>query len=209
MGLLGFRVDDAFFSNSQVHCIVGKKQNRIGILDSVQFFWNNFGRMTLNGEPAGQAGWRAVFPIEKHEFSARRRAALKGGPEQGGPASCTLGRPAQQSEPTGCTKGRAAQQSVLEVCTKRRAAQGGPAGCTSGRAAQQSGLEGCTSGRAAHKYVLTGCRKGRAVRYQADCVKNYYFSQLQTFIALCKMADRSMQGWTALNIIELASFRRS
>ena len=84
--------------------------------------------MTLNGGPAGRAGWRAVFPIEKHEFSAVRRAALKGGPKQGGPASCTLGRPAQQSEPMGCTKGRAAQQSALEVCTKRRAAQGGPAG---------------------------------------------------------------------------------
>ena len=31
---------------------------------------SNFGRMTLNGGPAGRAGWMAVFPIEKHEFSA-------------------------------------------------------------------------------------------------------------------------------------------
>jgi len=26
--------------------------------------------MTLNGGPAGQACWRAMFPIQKHEFSA-------------------------------------------------------------------------------------------------------------------------------------------
>jgi len=83
--------------------------------------------MTLNGGPAGRAGWRAVFPIEKHEFSA---GCTKGGPKQGGPASCTLGRPAQQSAPEGCTK--------------RRAAQGGPTGCTSGRAVQQSGPAACT-----------------------------------------------------------------
>jgi len=44
---------------------------------------------------------------------------------------------------------------------------------------------------------------------RTDCVKNYYFSQLQTFIALYKMADRSMQWRTALNIIEIDSFRRS
>jgi len=44
---------------------------------------------------------------------------------------------------------------------------------------------------------------------RTDGVKNYYFSQLQTFIALYKMADRSMQGRTALNIIEIASFRCS
>jgi len=44
---------------------------------------------------------------------------------------------------------------------------------------------------------------------RTDCVKNYYFSQLQTFMALYKMADRSMQWRTALNIIEIDSFRRS
>ena len=35
--------------------------------------------MTLNGGPAGRAGWRAVFPIRKHEFAAGWRAARKGG----------------------------------------------------------------------------------------------------------------------------------
>ena len=92
------------------------------------------GGMTLNGGPAGRAGWRAVFPIEKHEFSA---GCTKGWAKTGGPASCTLGRPAQESEPTGCTKGRAAQQSAPEGCTKKRAAQGGlhnRADCTTGRA---------------------------------------------------------------------------
>jgi len=57
--------------------------------------------MTLNGGPAG---WRAVFPIEKDEFSA---GYTKGRAKTGGPASCTLGRTAQESEPTGCIKGRA------------------------------------------------------------------------------------------------------
>ena len=39
--------------------------------------------ITLNGGPAG---WRAVLPNEKHEFSAGWRAAQKGGP-----AGCTTG----------------------------------------------------------------------------------------------------------------------
>ena len=43
----------------------------------------NCRRITLNGGPAGRAGWRAVIPIEKHEFSADWRAA-----EQGGLESC-------------------------------------------------------------------------------------------------------------------------
>ena len=76
--------------------------------------------MTLNGGPAGRAGWRAVFPIEKHEFSAGRRAALKGGPKQGGPASCTLGRSAQQSAPEGCTR-RAGGLHIRAGCTTERA----------------------------------------------------------------------------------------
>jgi len=57
--------------------------------------------MTLNGGPAGRAGWRAVFPIEKDEFSA---GCTKGRDKTDGPASCKLGRSAQDSEPTGCTK---------------------------------------------------------------------------------------------------------
>jgi len=32
-------------------------------------FWT-----TLNGGPAGRAGWRAVFPITKHTFLEGRRA---------------------------------------------------------------------------------------------------------------------------------------
>jgi len=38
-------------------------------------------RITLNGGPAGRAGWRDVFPIRKQEFAAgwRVRVALKGG----------------------------------------------------------------------------------------------------------------------------------
>jgi len=34
---------------------------------------------TLNGGPAGRAGWRAVLPNEKHEFSTGWRAAQKVG----------------------------------------------------------------------------------------------------------------------------------
>ena len=44
-------------------------------------------RITLNGRPAGRAGWRTVLPNEKHEFSAGSagwRAAQKGRP-----AGCT------------------------------------------------------------------------------------------------------------------------
>ena len=83
--------------------------------------------MTLNGGPAGRAGCRAVFPIEKHEFSA---GCTKGRAKTDGPASCTLGRPAQESEPTGCTKKRAAQGGPASCTTERTAQQGGPAGCT-------------------------------------------------------------------------------
>jgi len=65
--------------------------------------------ITLNGGAVGRAGWRAVFPIRKHEFAAGWRAALKGEL-----AGCTTERPA------GCTKGRAAQQSGPAGCTKER-----------------------------------------------------------------------------------------
>jgi len=51
--------------------------------------------------------------------------------------------------------------------------------------------------------------KGGPFDTRADCVKSYYFSQLQTFIALYKMSVLSMQGRTALNIIEIANFKRS
>ena len=114
-------------------------------------------------------GWRAVFPIRKHEFAASWRAALKGG---------------------------------LDIRAGRRAAlKGGPAGCRKRRAAEQGGLHIYTCRRAVEK--------GGSFDSRTDCVKNYFFSQLQMFIALYNMAERSMQGRTALNIIELASFRRS
>jgi len=51
-------------------------------------------RITLNGGPAGQAGWRAVLPNKKHEFSAGWRAVQ-------GMAGW---QPAQQDRPVvGCT----------------------------------------------------------------------------------------------------------
>jgi len=75
------------------------------------------------------------------------------------------------------------------------------ASCRTGRAAAQGGLHTYTCRRAVEK--------GGPFDSRTDCVKNIYFSQLQTFIALYKMADRSMQGRTALSIIEIASFRRS
>ena len=56
---------------------------------------------------------------------------------------------------------------------------------------------------------MRAAEKGGPFDTRTDCVKNYYFCQFQTFIALYKMADRSMEGWTALNIIEIATFRRS
>jgi len=48
--------------------------------------------MTLNGGPAGRAGWRAVFPIEKHEFSAGRRAKTGRAGELNIRAACTTER---------------------------------------------------------------------------------------------------------------------
>ena len=143
--------------------------------------------MTLNGGPAGRAGWRAVFPIEKHEFSA---GCIKGRAKTDGPASCTLGRPAQESEPTGCTKGRAAQQSATEGCTKRRTAQqSAPEGCIKKRAAQDEPA-GCTTGRAG------GLQKNGGLH-----------------INTCRRAAEKGGPFdtrrTALKIITLASFRRS
>jgi len=60
---------------------------------------NNFG-MTLNGGPAGRAGWRAVFPIENREFSAR---CTKGRAKTGGPAGCTAGRTGGRQKTAGNT----------------------------------------------------------------------------------------------------------
>jgi len=54
-------------------------------------------RTTLNGGPAGRAGWRAVLPNEKHEFSMGWRAAQKGGM-----AGCTLSWPTEKGGPEGC-----------------------------------------------------------------------------------------------------------
>ena len=84
---------------------------------------------------------------------------------------------------------------------RRAALKGGPAGCRKRQAAEQGGLHIYTCRRAVEK--------GGSFDSRTDCVKNYFFSQLQMFIALYNMAERSMQGRTALNIIEIASFRRS
>jgi len=43
--------------------------------------------ITLNGGPAGRAGWKTVLRNEKHDFSADWGAAQKGGA-----AGCTTGR---------------------------------------------------------------------------------------------------------------------
>ena len=80
------------------------------------------------------------------------RAALKGGP-----ASCTLGRPAQQSEPKGCTKGCAAQGGP-EGCTKRVGGLHIRAGCTTERAGGLHIRTGCTIGRAGGLHINT-CRR--------------------------------------------------
>jgi len=48
-------------------------------------------RITLNGEPAGRTAWRAVFPIEKHEFLSGQQDAKHGGLagfEKAGPTGC-------------------------------------------------------------------------------------------------------------------------
>jgi len=50
----------------------------------------------------------AVFPIQKHEFSA----------------GCALGRATQQSGPAGCTKGRVGE--LQKRAGRRAAEQGGP-----------------------------------------------------------------------------------
>jgi len=115
------------------------------------------GGMALNGGPAGRAGWRAVFPIEKHEFSA------------------------------GCTEGRAKTDGAGELhiragpynrVNRRAALKGGPAVCTTERdgglhnrarrrAALKSGLHktgrgGCTTERAGGLHNRTDCTTARA-----------------------------------------------
>ena len=109
--------------------------------------------MTLNGGQAGRADWMAVFPIKKHEFSA---GCTKGRAKTGGPANCTLGRPAQESEPTCCNKGRA----------------GGPHDRARGRAALKGGLHSRARRRAALKSGLH--KAGRRAAQQgepAGCTK--------------------------------------
>jgi len=84
----------------------------------------------------------------------------------------------------------------------RRAAENGE---LQNRACQQVAEQG-----GLHTYTCRrAVEKGGTFDSRTDCVKTYYFSQLQTFIALYKMADRSMQERSALNIIEIASFRCS
>jgi len=71
----------------------------------------------------------------------------------------------------------------------RRAAENGELQNREGQqAAEKGGLHIYTCRRAVEK--------GGRFNSRADSVKNYYFSQFQTFIALYKMADSSMQGRT-------------
>jgi len=65
---------------------VGKKFKFMFIIVSYDSRPTGEDWITLNGGPTGRAGWRAVLPNEKHEFSAGWRAAQKGGP-----AGCTTG----------------------------------------------------------------------------------------------------------------------
>jgi len=76
------------------------------------------------------------------------------------------------------------------------------------RTALKGGLAGRRTGQASGLHINMCWRaveKGGPFDTRAELL----FSQLQTFITLYKMADRSMQGRTALNIIEIASFRCS
>ena len=115
-------------------------------------------------------------------------------------------RAAQQSWSVGCTTELA---SGLHNRAGRWAAQkGGPAVCRNWQAGEQQMQK--LAGRRPHiNACWRAAENGGPFDTRADCVKNYYFCQLQTFIALYKMADRSMDGWTALNIIEIATFRCS
>jgi len=125
-------------------------------------------------------------------------------------------RAAQQSWSVGCTTELAS--GLHKRAGQWASQQRGPVGCTKGRAgglqklagrraAEQSGLQ--KKGGPHINACWRAAEKGGPFDTRADCVKNYYFSQLKTFIALYKMADRSMEGWTALNIIEIATFRCS
>jgi len=116
-------------------------------------------------------------------------------------------RAAQHSGRRAALKGR-----LHNRAGRREALKSGPAGCTKGLAGGLQKTASFKKGRASGLHIYTCWRaveKCEPLDSRTDCVKNYYFSQLQTFIALYKMADRSMQGRTALNIIEIASFRRS
>ena len=108
---------------------------------------------------------------------------------------------------TGCTKGRAGG-CILGGLHNRAGRRAALKGGLQNRAGQQA----AEKGRAGGLHMNT-CRraaeKDGSFDTRADWFKNYYFSQLQTFIALYKMADRSLRGRTSFNTIEIASFRRS
>ena len=59
----------------------------------------------------GRAGWSAVLPNEKYEFSTGWRAAQKGGP-----AGCTTGRVSGLHIKVGCTVNWAAEKGGPEGC---------------------------------------------------------------------------------------------
>ena len=140
--------------------------------------------------------------VELHN-RAGSRAALKGRL-----AGCTTERPAGCRWAAlqdglhiraGCTTERA---SGMHKRAGRRAAEIGELQNRAGqRAAEQGGLLIYTCRRAVEK--------GGPFDSRTDCVKNDYFSQFQASITVYIMPDVSMQGRTALNIIEIATFRRS
>jgi len=90
-----------------VHVLVGFVQIVVNPFSTYR------GWITLNGGPAGRAGWRAVLPNEKHEFSAGWRPAQKGGP-----AGFTTGRASGLHIKAGCTVGLSwtAEKSGSEGC---------------------------------------------------------------------------------------------
>ena len=79
-----------------------KKQQMCASVWQLLSLWckTSVSRITLNGGPAGRAGWRAVLPNEKHELSAGWRAA------QSGPAGCTTGLASGLHIKLRCGKGR-------------------------------------------------------------------------------------------------------
>ena len=147
-----------------------------------------------------------------------RRAALKGGPTQGGPASYTLGRmhnrasrrAALKGGPAGCTTERAG--GLHQKAGRRAAQQGGLRNRAGWKAAHQGGLHNRAGRRAAHKYVPAGCTTGWAGGLPIILAGGRQRNG-GLHINTCRRAAEKGRPFdtrrTALKIITLASFRRS